>query len=192
MELALNILQSLSRIEQRGNINNFCLNLLPDDTNTHFAEKKFESFWNSIVNTELCKLYGWLTSNKLTLNISKSNLVIFHPKQKKPKNYYKPEICLFDNKRNEYVTLESKEYIKYLGILINKNLTCKHHIDTVCLKINKRVALLAKLCHFVPWQILLKIYQSLIYQYITYGLAAGPSKKVISHKIYCHKKQLFG
>ena len=37
----------------------------------------------TVVNTELYKLYDWLTSNKLTLNISKSNFVIFHPKQKK-------------------------------------------------------------------------------------------------------------
>ena len=37
---------------------------------------------------------------------------------------------------------------------------------------SKTVGLLAKLRHFVPRQILLKIYQSLIYPYITYGLAA--------------------
>ena len=102
----------------------------------------------TVVNTELCKLYDWLTSNKLTLNISKSNFVIFHPKQKKPN--YKPKICLFDNEKNEYATLESKEYIKYLGILIDKNLTWKHHIDTVSLKISKTVGLFAKLSHFVP------------------------------------------
>ena len=57
------------------------------------------------VNTELCKLYNSLTSNKLTLNISKSNNVIFHPKQKKP--IYKPKICLFDKEENEYAQLES-------------------------------------------------------------------------------------
>ena len=135
-----------------------------------------------VVNTELCKLYDWLTSNKLTLNISKSNFVIFHPKQKKPN--YKPKICLFDNKKNKYATLESKEYIKYIGILIDKNLTWKHHIDTVSLKISKMGGLLAKLRQFVPRQILLKIYQSLIYPYITYGLAAwGQAAKTYLNKI---------
>ena len=90
--------------------------------------------------------------------------------QKKPN--YKPKICLFDNEKNEYATLESEEHIKYLGILIDKNLTWKLHINAVSLKISKTVSLLAKLRHFVPRQILLKIYQSLIYPYITYGLAA--------------------
>ena len=35
--------------------------------------------------------------------------------------------------------------LKYLGILIDKNLTWKHHIDTVSLKISKTAGLLAKL-----------------------------------------------
>ena len=137
----------------------------------YFAEKNLKVI-ETVVNTELCKLYNWLTFNKLTLNISKSNFVIFHPKQKKPN--YKPKICLFDNEKNEYATLdlESEEYIKYLGILIDKNLTWKLHINAVSLKISKTVGLLVKLRHFVPRQILLKIYQSLIYPYITYGLAA--------------------
>ena len=94
------------------------------------------------VNTELCKLYDWLTSNKSTLNISKSNFVIFHPKQNNPN--YKPNLCLFDNEKTGYATLESKEYIKYLGILIDKNLIWKHHIDTVSSKIRKTAGLLAK------------------------------------------------
>ena len=161
--------------------------LFADDTNILFAEKRLKVI-ETVVNSELHKLYDWLTSNKLTLNISKSSFVIFHPKQKKAN--YKPKICLFDNEKNEYATLESKEYIKYLGILIDKNLTWKHHIDTVSLKISKSVGLLAKLRHFVPQQILLKIYQSLIYPYIIYGLAAwGQAAKTHLNKILLLQKR---
>ena len=153
----------------------------------YFAEKNLKVI-ETVVNTELCKLYNWLTFNKLTLNISKSNFVIFHPKQKKPN--YKPKICLFDNEKNEYATLESKEYIKYLGILIDKNLTWKHHIDTFSLKVSKTAGLLVKLRHFVPRQILLKIYQSLIYSYITYGIAAwGQAAKTHLNKILLLQKR---
>ena len=35
-----------------------------------------------MVNDELCKLYDWLIANKLSLNIKKSNYVIFRPRQK--------------------------------------------------------------------------------------------------------------
>ena len=68
--------------------------------------------------------------------------------------------------------------------MIDKNLTWKHHIDTVSLKIGKTSGLHAKLRQFVPRQILLNIYQSPIYPYITYGLAAwGQAAKTHLNKI---------
>ena len=56
-------------------------------------------------------------SNKLTLNTTKTNFVIFHPYQKKVT--YQPSLYMF-NKKNGNVTLESKNYIKYLGVLVDK------------------------------------------------------------------------
>ena len=35
------------------------------------------------LNNELIKVSEWLIANKLTLNVSKSNFVIFHPPQEK-------------------------------------------------------------------------------------------------------------
>ena len=70
----------------------------------YFLLKKNLKVIETAVNTELCKLYNSLTSNKLTLNISKSNNVIFHPKQKRP--IHKPKICLFDKEENKYAQLE--------------------------------------------------------------------------------------
>ena len=81
-------------------------------------------------------------------------------------------------------------YIKYLGILIDKNLTWEHHIDTVSLTISKTVGLLAKLRHFVPRQILFKAYRSLIYLYIIEGLAAwGQAAKTRLNKILLLQKR---
>ena len=73
----------------------------------------------TIVNIELQNLYNWLTANKLILNIKKSNFVIFHPYQKRL--VYQPKLCMFDNEKNKYVSLESKVYVKYLGVLIDQN-----------------------------------------------------------------------
>ena len=44
---------------------------------------------------------------------------------------------MFDNEKNGNVTLESKNYIKYLGVLVDKNLTWKYHIDAITAKIRK-------------------------------------------------------
>ena len=77
---------------------------------------------------------------------------------------------IFDNEQNKKVALEHKDYVKYLGILIDKNLSWKHHIDHIIIKVSRTVGLIAKLRHFVSTHILLNIYQALIVPYLTYGL----------------------
>jgi hypothetical protein len=56
--------------------------LFADDTNLLFADKRLKSI-ETIVNGELSKLYDWLIANKLSLNIKKSNFVIFRPYKKR-------------------------------------------------------------------------------------------------------------
>ena len=55
--------------------------LFADDTIAVYADKNLKSL-ESIVNQELCKLFDWLTANKLTLNIKKTNFVILRPSQR--------------------------------------------------------------------------------------------------------------
>ena len=81
------------------------------------------------MNAELHKLYVWLTSNKLTPNIKKSNFVIFRPYQKRL--FFQPKISIFDNEKNMSVPLDCKDYVKYLGILIDSNLYWKIHIEYI-------------------------------------------------------------
>ena len=67
--------------------------LFANDTNMLYADKNLKDL-DTIVNNELQNLYDWLTANKLTLNINKSNFVIFHPYQKRLA--YQPKLCMFD------------------------------------------------------------------------------------------------
>ena len=60
-----------------------------------------------------------------------------------------------------------KNYVKYSGILIDKNLSWKIHIDNVATKLSKTVGLIAKLRHFVPQHTLLNIYRALILPYVS-------------------------
>ena len=49
--------------------------------NSLYAHKDLKTL-ELTVNAELHNLYNWLTSNKLSLNIKKSNYLIFRPYQK--------------------------------------------------------------------------------------------------------------
>ena len=115
--------------------------LFADDANILYADKNLRSL-ELIVNQELCKLYDWITANKLTLKTKKSNFVIFSPVQRK--FTYQPKIMIFDNEQNKNVALECKEFIKYLGILIDSHLTWKHHIDHIAIKISRTIGLIYK------------------------------------------------
>ena len=43
-----------------------------------------------------------------------------------------------------------EDCIRYLGVLMDKNLSWKHHVEHVLSKISKTIGMLSKLRHFVP------------------------------------------
>ena len=124
------------------------------------------------VNKELKNVCEWLQVNKLTLNIKKSNFVIFQPPQRSLN--YESKLKVIDNSTNISSGLECKEYVKYLGALIDNHLSWKYHVDYITVKIGKivGVTVIAHLRHFVPFCTLKSIYQSLMLPYLTYGLTA--------------------
>lgn len=90
---------------------------------------------------ELNKLCEWPTANKLTLNAKKSNDVMFLNYRKKLS--FKPTINIFVIDKMSYSPLECKDYVKYLGILIDKNLNWKTHIGVIALKNSKTIGMIA-------------------------------------------------
>ena len=108
------------------------------------------------------------SSDKLSFTFLRMIQIIFCPAQRKLS--YQPKIVIFDKKQNKKVALEYKDYVKYLGILIEKHLSWKHHIEHIIINVSRTVGLIAKLRHFLPTHTLLNIYQALIAPYLTYGL----------------------
>ena len=98
--------------------------LFADDTNLLYADKNLRSL-EVTVNKELTRVCNWLTANKLSLNTKKSNFVNFRPYQKRMN--FDVTIKLFDHDKNSLISLERKDYVEYLGVLIDSNLTWKQH-----------------------------------------------------------------
>ena len=86
---------------------------------------------------------------------------------------FQPVIKMLDYDSNQYIPLECKEYVKYLGIIIDCNLNWKYHINYVTQKISKTVGIISKLRYYIPNNTLLDIYKSLISPYLTYGIVAA-------------------
>ena len=96
--------------------------LFADDTNIIYTGKTYEDIRQSIQN-DLPKISKWFKANKLFLNETKTNYLIFHPLQKKP-----PEN--FDINLNDIV-LERFPFTKFLGVMVQENVLWNHHIDYI-------------------------------------------------------------
>ena len=102
--------------------------LFADDTNILYANNNLKSI-ESVVNEELRKVWQWRNTNKLSPNTSKSSFVIFHPFQRKPD--YNVTLKMNDNDLKILTSLEQKNYVKYLGVLIDSHLSWRYHTDYI-------------------------------------------------------------
>ena len=141
--------------------------LFADDTSILYSDKNLHKL-ERIVNSELKNISRWLEVNKLTLNISKSNFVIFHPYQKRID--YSPQLKMFDHCTKRMLPLEMKNSVKYLGLMIDSSLSWKSHIDYISLKSSRIIGIFARIRHFIPKYILEKIYYGLMHPYLSYGI----------------------
>ena len=100
---------------------------------------------NKLVNYDLKNLLYWLHANKISLNVKKTELVVFKSKRKQ----FDGEIKLKLSRKRLFPT----DSVKYLGIKIDGNLSWKSHIDYLSVKLSRSDALLFKIrnfatCHF--------------------------------------------
>jgi hypothetical protein len=75
--------------------NRLVFHLFADDTNIFFSPKNLDLIQTTL-NIELKNVSQWLNANRLTLNIEKTNFVVFHSPKKKPHKVL--SICI-DNQR---------------------------------------------------------------------------------------------
>ena len=66
--------------------------------------------------------------------------------------------------------IKQEKFIKYFGVLIDSHLSWKYHILHISKKIKRCIGILPKIRHSVTNQVLIKLYYSLIYPFLTYSL----------------------
>ena len=85
-----------------------------------------------------------------------------------------------------------KNFVKYLGILIDADLSCKYHTDYICHKISKSIGIVAKLGHYIPRPLLLNIYHTLIAPYMNYSICTWRScAQVYQKRLLVLQKRAF-
>jgi len=155
--------------------------LFADDTNIYLESDDLKSL-ETDMNNELIVLYDWLCVNRLSLNISKTNYVIF-----RAPNKLKFPIAIKINNTD----IEEKDFIKYLGVLIDSHLTFKQHINEVKKKIARAVGILYKLRPFVTTTIMKSVYYAIAYPFLLYGIIVwGSSSNSLLSSIHLQQKKI--
>ena len=101
-----------------------------------------------------------MKSNRLSVNIKKTNYAIFKSKQKR----VNANLSLFyDNN-----PLKQEQFTKFLGVYIDENLSWIPHINHVCLKISKSIGTIYRSRFYLSSKSKLALYYYLVYPYLSY------------------------
>ena len=110
------------------------------------------------LNVELCKIHAWLNYNQLSLNIAKTNYILFI------KKIEKITLHLGDSE------LRQTDFVKYLGVHIDSNRSWNRHIQQIESKLSAASGALYQLHKYVLKKALLSIYYSLAYSHLHYAI----------------------
>ncbi len=101
----------------------------------------------------------WFKANKLSLNLAKTNYIIFRNKGKSP-----PNLTI----RLSGTLISQVNQTKFLGLYIDEALTWANHITHISSKISKSIGIIRKLSHIVPNHVLITLYNTLVTPYLNY------------------------
>ena len=125
------------------------------------------------LNDELNKVVDWLSANKLSLNVKKTHCIIF-------RSYKKKIDCNLKLLINS-VEIRQAESTKFLGIIIDQNLTWKYNTTYIKGKMSRGIGIICKARKFFKLDTLLNLYYSFIQPYMTYCIEVwgGMSKTYV-------------
>ena len=128
------------------------------DTNLFCTNDKLDILVNEI-NVELVKILTWVRVNKLSLNIEKTNFMLFTPKGFSRDMDY----ISIDGHR-----IEEVRQTKFLGVILDNKLNWHAHCDYICSKMSKGIGIIIKARKVFNEATLLSLYNSLILPYVSY------------------------
>ena len=124
--------------------------LYADDTSLSFANKKAKTI-ERVLQEELNSLSNWFRENGLIVNCSKTNVIVFATSQ-----------CLAKASRPVLKMSESFVPVKALGFIFDSNLSWHGHIDTIALKVSRRLGLLSRIRKYISIDVCQQLHNSIV------------------------------
>lgn len=134
--------------------------LFADDTTVYYSSTDIDDAIANI-NRDLESLTQWFRANKLSLNVNKTNYMIFTKTTTPTSNY---SVTIGSEKLNAVVET------KFLGMIIDNKLTWGSHMEYCRKKMTSGLYAINSLKHILPKKYLKSIYYTLVHPYLNYGI----------------------
>ena len=147
-------------INDLTNIDSECKKLLfADDGVFYVTDSCFEGCIDKLI-VMISKISEWLNFNKLVANTGKTKIMLIStlPVVDLPEIYFNGSVI-------EWIT-----NFKYLGVNIDNKLTFSVHASYVCRNLSRLQGIMYSLSKFLPKQVLMLIFRTLVVPAITYNI----------------------
>ena len=131
-----------------------------DDTNVIVSHANLSDLITT-VNQELSNLSVWFKANKLSLNIDKTNYMIFKNRHSN-RIYDDLNICIDGRK------ISRVSHTKFLGVLLDESLTWSNHTSNIVNILSKYCGILYRLREVLPSKTLFSLYNTLLFPHLIY------------------------
>ena len=135
--------------------------MFADDTSLSYAADS-PSELESVINSELESLKTWLITNKLSLNLAKTEFMTVGSRQRITDTHDNMAIKLDGSEINKVETVKS------LGVHIDKHLSWSVHIEKITKKIASAIGALKRIRPFITTKMAVQVYQALIEPHFDY------------------------
>ena len=148
--------------------NRLVTTLFADDTNFSLTHNDYDSMVDTM-NRELELIQDWTVANRLTINNTKTELLLFG------------NISASNNNQQIYLNgsyVSYVEHAKFLGVIIDTNMNFKNHINYVTNKIAKHAGILYRIKDCMPPKTRITYYNSFVLPYLNYNIIHWGSTNV--------------
>lgn len=132
--------------------------LFADDANLLFSSRNKEHLVRDI-NNELNIIQEWMNINELSLNLKKTEYIIYKTTTKKVSNL---------NIKIGNVPIERVQSVKFLGVKFDELLSWKSHVDHIRQKMARSIGIILKTRKKFNSSTMITMYYSFVYPYINY------------------------
>ena len=124
----------------------------------------------ALVNNQLVIAEKWFSANLLTLNVKKTKYVIFDPSSPTSYPLSLPPLSIGSNILERVGNRQQETSVRFLGVLIDEQLSFKEHVAALKKKLSSGIFALASAKRNAPLSVRRCIYYSLFESYLRFGV----------------------